>query len=49
MLESMEVARKEKIEAELGRLIKDKEKREEEEFRKRELIKQRKIMSSKID
>lgn len=48
MLESMEKARQEKMEIELQKLMNEKNKREQDELRKRDIIKQRKLVNSNI-
>jgi len=48
MLESMEQARQEKVERELGQLMQEKQRKEQEVIRKREVIKQRKYMNANV-
>lgn len=48
IIEQMEQVRKEKVEAELAKLLNDKQRREEEELRKREILKQRKHVNATI-
>jgi hypothetical protein len=48
MLESMEQSRKEKVEAELERLIIDKQRREHEELKKREIMKSKRQLNANV-
>lgn len=48
MLENMERARQEKVEYELEKLMADRHRKEQEDLRKREVIKQRKYVNANV-